>query len=143
MSNKICQFCDHDEKYLLLEGESYKVFHFDVACSQEHFVVASKRHVKTITELSMDEYLEVMRIGKLITEKLFLSNSKIEKYSIVELVDRGEHFHVHFIPRYKTETAELIEFVFGEKYNYSWKDFQEKYIWSSNSVISMRKEIQS
>lgn len=143
MSDKICKFCNHDNKYILSEDEVCKLFHFDVACSRDHFVVAPKRHVKTIDELSMDEYLEVMRVGKVISDKLLASNSKIEKISIIELVDRGQHFHVHFIPRYENEEAELIEYIFGEKYNFSWKDSQEIYTWNSDNVKRIRKEIQN
>ena len=142
MSKSRCQFCRHNNNYLLFEEKESKIFHFDVACSQDHSVVATKRHVKTISDLTMEEYIGVMRIGKVISDKLLEQNSNIEKYSIIELVDRGEHFHVHFIPRYRNEVEELIEYVFGEKYNLSWNDSQDKYTWNQDNANRLRKEIQ-
>lgn len=134
----MCQFCEIDENHLLLEGNNANIFHFSNALAPEHFVIAPKRHFYSLSESSDDEINEIFILGKKIAEKLSDKNTNIEKYTIVELVDKGNHFHVHFIPRYVNEKYKIYDFLFGTN---GWSSKESDFRWHQSHTMFLRDEI--
>lgn len=119
-----CEFCKDHSEFVVDENKKARIFHFtNQAFFPEHLVVASKTHIRNLSDLSNDDVTAIFELLGT-AEKKLLDNTKIEKFYHVSLVDGGSHFHIHALPLY-TGSEKMSEYMFGESgwcgQNYSSK----------------------
>lgn len=98
-----------DENYVLHRGEFCYVLLNTYPYNNGHLMVAPYRHIGDFTELTDDEFLEMMKLTK-------ISVSAIEKsmgaqgFNIgfnlgrVAGAGRADHIHLHIVPRWNGDT---------------------------------------
>ncbi|HEY0222723.1 MAG TPA: HIT domain-containing protein [Lactovum miscens] len=132
----MCQFCKVEKNHLIFSTSLVNVFHFPNAVSKFHFVVAPCRHIFKIIDLDDREIKELFQVGRDFARKVSIQNQEIVKYSLVELVDEGDHLHIHFIPRLLDEKSPMINFVFKPD---GWAGHIIKDAWKFENVQSLRE----
>lgn len=122
MKDQNCAYCAEGELLdafgiKICELESSKVYLFK---EQSHFgrvIVAHKKHVSELVELSQEElhlyFDEVAKVANVL-HKLF----QPEKVNYGAYGDTGHHLHFHLVPKYKDgyEWGDVFAMNPGEKY---------------------------
>lgn len=107
MTDKNCAYCMEGELVeafgiKICELQSSKVYLFKEQSHLGRVIVAHKKHVSEIVELSAEEraaYIEdIARVAKAMHE-LFAP----DKVNYGAYGDTGHHLHVHLVPKYKDE----------------------------------------
>ena len=111
-----CLFCDvfetpekDEEKYVLYRGELCYVIMNLYPYNSGHLMVVPHRHLSSLTVMTDDEYLEIMRVIKKCSEALtktmnphgFNVGANIGRVSGAGI---DHHIHFHIVPRWNGDT---------------------------------------
>ena len=69
-----------------------------------HCSVIVKRHIKSVTELTTDEYTDIFKIIKRVSKALEYKY-KTDKTYLISIGDQVDHFHIHLIPKHKDKCS--------------------------------------
>ena len=102
--NTCCKFCGGSElrpdMELILETEGGNLYLMKDQTHPGRMLLASKRHVRKITDLTGEEYAAftqaAFKAAKAVTEVL-----KPDKINYLVLGDLGTHLHLHIVPKYE------------------------------------------
>lgn len=122
MKDQNCAYCVEGELLdafgiKICELESSKVYLFKEQSHLGRVIVAHKKHVSELVELSQEElhlyFDEVAKVANVL-HKLF----QPEKVNYGAYGDTGHHLHFHLVPKYKDgyEWGGVFEMNPGEKY---------------------------
>lgn len=98
-----CPFCNLGTRVIQNYNSADCIFD-NYPVTEKHSLIIPKRHIKTVSELSMAELNDVFFLAKKIKSELRLFDSKIEGFNIGfnEGAAAGQtipHIHLHLIPR--------------------------------------------
>lgn len=106
-----CDFCAAKDENVILQNDSAVAFLSRFAFRKGHCVVVSRRHVKSVSELTEKESTDmsqlISKVAKVLEDEL-----KAEKTYIISIGDMVEHFHYHLIPKLEGQTS-LGVYCFG------------------------------
>lgn len=122
MKDQNCAYCVEGELLdafgiKICELESSKVYLFKEQSHLGHVIVAHKKHVSELVELSQEElhlyFDEIAKVANVL-HKLF----QPEKVNYGAYGDTGHHLHFHLVPKYKDgyEWGGVFAMNPGEKY---------------------------
>ena len=69
-----------------------------------HCCVIVKHHIKSVSELSTDEYTDIFHIIKRISKALEYKYNTDKTY-LLSIGDQVDHFHIHLIPKHKDKCS--------------------------------------
>lgn len=101
-----CVFCKGiEEENILFQSKYFKMV-WDIDPLQlGHLLVISKEHFETLEQLPERIRYELVDLQAYLT-KLFRETTEVDGISVVYndgVMDPGTHFHIHLIPRYRTD----------------------------------------
>lgn len=115
-SDDYCLFCDalntpekDDERYVLYRGQSCYVIMNLYPYNSGHLMIVPYRHLSALTEMSDEEYLEIMQLLKRCTEALDRTMSP-HGFNVGANIGRvsgagiDHHIHFHIVPRWNGDT---------------------------------------
>lgn len=98
-----CPFCVVENSAMISESKNFRVIYNKYPTVEGHSLIITKRHIKSLLELSEEEWIELKNISNGLIRGLFKCfDSKSFDYAIQEGFDAGgsiDHFHIHVIPR--------------------------------------------
>lgn len=97
-SDNKCIFCNFDPEYVIKQTDLSFATYISKAIKEGHFVVATKDHVPTFSELTEPEAADLISLA-LRLAKAAQRLIGAEKYYLVSIGDLDPHFHIHLIPK--------------------------------------------
>ena len=99
MPEKICVFCNPDNRYVIADNDHCIATCFpDAVIKPGHFVVAVKDHVASLSRLSPEQASSLMSLAVELMKKAE-SLVGAQKYYMVAIADQVEHVHIHLLPK--------------------------------------------
>jgi len=96
----VCPLCTPKNEKVIKSNNLFRVILVDEIPGFVRIIL--NKHIAEFSDLSLDEYLEVMkevyRIEKIIRETI-----KPDKINVASLGNYVPHLHIHIIPRYKDD----------------------------------------
>lgn len=97
-SHPECIICNIDPRYVIQQTELSIATYFPRAIKEGHFVVATKEHLATFTDISEAQAADVavLALRLAIRAKRVLG---AEKFYAAVIGDKDAHYHVHMFPK--------------------------------------------
>lgn len=107
MDNKNCAYCQKGELldsfgYFALELKNSNVYIFKEQSHYGRLIIAHKKHVSEIVELTKTEREEFIEEINLISKAMHIA-FKPQKINYGAYGDTGHHLHFHLVPKYKDD----------------------------------------
>jgi diadenosine tetraphosphate (Ap4A) HIT family hydrolase len=97
-SHQECIICNAEPRYVIEETDLSIATYFPRAIKEGHFVVATKQHLPTLTDISEEQGADVaalsVRLARRAKEIL-----GAEKFYAAVIGDKDAHYHVHMFPK--------------------------------------------
>ncbi|MFC5631860.1 MULTISPECIES: HIT family protein [Streptococcus] len=101
-----CIFCNLPKESWVAESDYFFAV-WDIDPIQEgHLLVIAKQHLLSLSELSVNEKLDMLTFQTQLIEKMERSSTILGVTLATNngrLMDEGTHFHSHLIPRYEND----------------------------------------
>ena len=135
-----CAYANHE--FIIPCGIAYENDNFTVSQDWElpiigFFVVAPKRHVEKLEELTSSEKIEMFEIVDK-TIRILRHNKICDKFNIIFEEKEGSHFHIWIMPRHKwmEELAAGITKNIGDVFNYAKNNMRIKCVYDEIDKIT-------
>jgi diadenosine tetraphosphate (Ap4A) HIT family hydrolase len=102
MNHKDCIFCNFEKRFVIKETELAIATYFPRAIKKGHFTVAVKEHLPGFTDISPEQAKEVIQLALEIS-RIIEQITGAEKTYIAAIGDKDLHFHLHLLPKLKTD----------------------------------------
>lgn len=99
----VCPFCTPKDLAIIFESNLFRAIYNKYPTVEGHSLIITKRHLESLTQLTLQEWIELREVTNKLLEALFTSfKSKSFDYAIQDGFAAGgsiDHFHIHVIPR--------------------------------------------
>jgi len=133
-----CRICRFMNDWDVASTKHGVVTYGGLAIKEGHLVVASRRHVPSLSDLTDEEATGVLALLRKAVRGLGEIRAW-EKIYVLMIGDKDTHFHAHVIPRLPGE-APVGPFVFGPE---GWRSVLGPSSPDSRAVSSMREVLRS
>ena len=104
---KDCIFCSGLEaNQVFLETDFFKVLLDKFPVQDGHILIVSKNHWMSLTELTDDELVDLIRLEKRLVA-IIEDNFDVLGTTVLQndagVMEEGTHFHAHIVPRYRND----------------------------------------
>lgn len=98
MTDGDCIICNAPERYTIGTTDLSIATYFPRAVKRGHFVVATREHLPTFTDISPEQAADVFRFARELAGAAEPYVGAVKTY-IAAIGDRDLHFHIHLFPK--------------------------------------------